>query len=220
MADSKKKGVVATDSTSSAKSSSKVSKVFDALNKICGIAKELKDDALAVEEFTKLLENQKRLEAELKSRETQIRELRKEKDQAVACLRAEIQTLTDAKNVLWNEFHAEYGKHKDQLSTLQKTGNELRQAKALLQDKTEEADRYRAENKKLRAELKKLVEQLKREEELLAANENTHKDLELRHAGTVAKYEELRDLVRIDKLWDHNAEKVSVFLSASPSGLC
>jgi hypothetical protein len=142
---------------------SKVSKIFDALNKICGIAKELKEDTLAVEEFGRLVEIHTKLISDLEAKETQLEALRKEKDEAVAKLAAGVNRVQVAKDVLWDEFGEKQREYNHQMERLGGLELEYRQ----LDVEKNEAVRAKKECKKLQTELSKQSDLIKKKESML-----------------------------------------------------
>ncbi|KAK0751435.1 hypothetical protein B0T18DRAFT_387562 [Schizothecium vesticola] len=191
MAD-KKKGVGA-DSGSSPKHS-KVSKIFDSLNKICCIAKELKDDALGVDELERLLDNQKKLSEQLKAKDAQI-----------ADLTAEVESLKTAKSLLWEEFQERYQDLSTELDGLRDVKTDLEETRIKLEEAEESALAAKNENKMLRLGVEKTAEHKKMADEQLKSTLEELENLRLRSAGVEVKYRELTGLIGEDQLQDRNA---------------
>jgi len=191
MAD-KKKGAAA-DSVSSPKHS-KVSKIFESLNKICCIAKELKDDALGVDELEGLLDNQKKLAEQLKAKDAQI-----------ADLTTEVKSLKTAKSLLWEEFHEQYQDLSAELDELRDVKRDLEETRTKLKEAEEAASAAKNENKKLRLGMEKMAEHKKMADEQLNSTAEELENLRLRSTGVEFKYRELTGIIGEDQLQDRNA---------------
>jgi chromosome segregation ATPase len=191
MAD-KKKGVGA-DSGPPPKPS-KVCKVFDSLNKICCIAKELKDDALGVDELERLLDNQKKLVEQLKAKDAQI-----------ADLTTEVESLKTAKSLLWEEFHEQYQELTAELDDLRDVKTDLEETRTKLKEAEEAASAAKNENKKLRLGAEKTAEHKRMADEQLKSTEEELENLRLRSTGVEFKYRELTGVVGDDQLQERNA---------------
>lgn len=191
MAD-KKKGLGA-DSSSSPKPS-KVSKIFDSLNKICFIAKDLKDDALGVEDLEKLLDNQKKLSEQLKAKDAQI-----------AGLTAEVESLKTAKSLLWEEFHEQCQELTTELDDLRGMRTELDETRNKLKEAEEAASAAKKEHNKLRLGVERTAEYKRLADEQLQSTQEELEELRLRFAGVEVQYRDLYYLVGEDRLQDRNA---------------
>lgn len=191
MAD-KKKGL-GVDSGFSPKPS-KVSKIFDSLNKICCIAKDLKDDALGVEDLEKLLDNQKKLSEQLKAKDAQI-----------ANLTAEVESLKTAKSLLWDEFHEQCQELTTKLDDLRGLKTELEKTRTKLKEAEEVASAVKKEHNKLRLEVEMTAEYKKLADEQLQSTQEELEELRLRSAGVEVQYRDLYYLVGEDRLQDRNA---------------
>lgn len=191
MAD-KKKGLGA-DSSSSPKPS-KVSKIFDSLNKICCIAKDLKDDALGVDDLDKLLDNQKKLSEQLKAKDVQI-----------AHLTAEVESLKTAKSFLWEEFHGQCQELTTELDDLRGMRTELEETRDKLKKAEEAASTAKKEHSKLRLGVERTAEYRKLADEQLKSTQEELEELRIRSAGVEVMYHDLYDLVGEDGLQDRNA---------------
>ncbi|KAK1828502.1 hypothetical protein QBC39DRAFT_150612 [Podospora conica] len=190
MAD-KKKGSGA-DSGSSPKHS-KVSKIFEGLNKICCIAKELRDDTLGIDEFEKMLDNQKKLAEQLKAKDAQI-----------ANLTAEVESLKTAKLLLWEEFREQYQELNTELDDLRDVKLDLEETRTKLEEAEKAASAAKSDCKKFRLGVEKAAEIKKVAEEQLKSTQAALEDLQLRSTGVEVKYRELTEFVGEDQLHDRN----------------
>ncbi|KAK0708555.1 hypothetical protein B0H67DRAFT_686606 [Lasiosphaeris hirsuta] len=199
MSDNKKRGNTG-DGESSTKSTAKCSRVFDTLSKICGLAKELREDVVAVEDFERLLDNQKRLKADLKTKEAEIQNLRTTKDDEIANLRDEIKRLETDKAVLWKEFSAKQKELEDQLGEFEDTRHALRETKDQLQKVKEEARLAKAEKKQLSSALAKESNLLKKKHKELEGSKAKHNEWKLGCTVVEGKLRRLEDFVRVKEL--------------------
>ncbi|KAK1753988.1 hypothetical protein QBC47DRAFT_32982 [Echria macrotheca] len=191
-----------------AKPSSKVSKIFDALNKICGIAKELKEDSLGVEEFGRLVEIHARLNSDLEAKEAQLEALRKEKDEAVAKLSAEVNRVQIVKDGLWKDFEKKQREYNHQMDRVVGVEEKYHQVRGELEEKKNEAVGAKKECKKLQADLSRQGELLKKKDNMLKKVELEKRDLEIRWADAEEQYGELKGFLREDVLDERDHEEI------------
>ncbi|KAK3381721.1 hypothetical protein B0H63DRAFT_524405 [Podospora didyma] len=208
MSDNKKKGA-AGDNAPSGKSTSKgASKIFEALNKLCGVVKELKDDTGAVEEFSELVDSQKKLSADLKAKEDELQGLRTEKDIAIAELKEENESLKNAKEVLWKEFFKKQSEFGNNLALAKVEKKEFNQLQSTLQVTAKMKTRLEAENKKLQKELSQETKALMKTCSLLKDTENERDRLKHQHAIAQQDLDGLKNLLKEDRLEDFNPESL------------
>lgn len=212
MSDGKRKGNPG-DGEWSTKQTAKGTRIFDALSKICGIAKELREDVVAVEDFERLLDNQKKFHADLKSKEAEIQKLRKTKDDEIANLTDEIERLKTDKDVLWKEFSAKQKDFQDQLSQFEDTRNTLRETREQLRGAKDEAKCAKAENKKFCSTLTKQNHLLKKKDKDLEISETKCEELKFGSAIVERNLRRLEDFVRVKELRECDVERLSVPLS-------
>jgi len=160
MSDGKKKGAGA--GNAQGVKASKAPKLIDTLNKICTLAKDLKEDTQGVQEFSQILEDRDRLDAEIKEKKAKLRELRGEMDEKISKLTSENEKLKTDKKVLWNEFRSQNQGLESQLGSLRDIEVKLEEAEIKLQSLSDQAWQAEQERKHNRAELTKTSAKLKK----------------------------------------------------------
>ncbi|KAK3384651.1 hypothetical protein B0T24DRAFT_674396 [Lasiosphaeria ovina] len=203
MSENKKK-TSGEDNASTSKSSSKgSSKIFERVNKMWGLLNQIKEDAGAVDDFAKVIENSKKLAESLKAKESEVQGLQKERDAVIV-----------KKDIMWEEFAAQQLEYSNRLKAADEMKRDVDRLRVELEDARQEAKRLGAENKTLTSDLAKDKSTLQKCRENLKTTQAQRKDLEIRHSMADNELTTLKDLLGEDQLEEFDMDALTERLAA------
>ncbi|KAK0709880.1 hypothetical protein B0T26DRAFT_427898 [Lasiosphaeria miniovina] len=199
-----KKKTSGEDNASTSKSSSKSSsKIFERVNKMWGLLNQIKEDAGAVDDFAKVIENSKKLAEDLKAKESEVQGLQQERDVVVV-----------EKNLMWKEFAEQQLEYSNQLKAADERNRNVDRLQVELEDARQEAKRLGAENKTLTSDLAKNKSTLQKCRESLKITQAQRTDLELRYSMADNELTTLQDLLGEGQLEEFDMDALAESLTA------